>query len=160
MKTPEFTIEPFTEKHRNSALAIALDTGLSPWSLNDYDAELRRSDSVMLAAVADGETVGFIVGRRVPGMREAPDVEIYNIGVAPAFQRSGVGGGLMAEFLRRSVGAGVDQAWLEVRAANKSAILFYRSFGFRECAVRPKFYRNPADDAVTMSLDLNNCDGC
>ena len=39
---------------------------------------------------------------------------------------------------------------LEVRAGNEAARNLYKSCGFREEAVRKKYYRHPVEDAIIM----------
>jgi [ribosomal protein S18]-alanine N-acetyltransferase len=157
LTTRDLTIRPFQENDCEAAFRLASDLGLSPWTIDDYRDEAKRPDSEMLAAMNGSKLVGFVVGRRVPGSR--PDggleTEIYNIGVAREFQRSGIGSRLIREFVERCRHAGVRDIWLEVRAANAAAIGFYRKFGFSEYAARPNFYRDPPDDAVIMRLTIN-----
>ncbi len=148
-------LREFTESDGQLALALAEDLGLSPWSLDDYRKELKRKDSIMIVGEAAGTFAGFMVGRIVPGSSEGKlDAEIYNIGVAPEFQRAGVGAALLGEFLRRCRIESVKNVWLEARAANSNAIRFYRNAGFKDFDVRSKFYRDPPDDALVMQLDL------
>jgi ribosomal-protein-alanine N-acetyltransferase len=49
--------------------------------------------------------------------------------------------------------AGARHAYLEVRASNQGAIAFYTRLGFRACGRRPKYYRNPEEDAVLLVSD-------
>ena len=44
---------------------------------------------------------------------------------------------------------------LEVRAGNISAIRLYEGLGFKKDGIRPKFYSNPEEDAVLMSLTFD-----
>lgn len=147
----------FTEENCESALLLAADLGLSAWTIEDYRDELARSDSEMTVAIAGSRLAGFIVGRRVPssGPDGGLDAEIYNIGVARDFQGSGVGSELIAGFIEWCRSNSVKDIWLEVRARNAGAIRFYRKSGFRDFGVRRSFYRDPADDAIIMRLELN-----
>lgn len=146
----------FEERHIEGAIALAGDLGLSPWSFRDYMAEIKRADSEMTVALADSRLTGFIVGRRIPGTRDngRPDAEIYNIGVDREFQRTGVGTLLVSHFIENCGRSGVEDVWLEVRASNTAARRFYKKFSFQEFSLRPRFYRNPVDDAVVMYLKL------
>ena len=47
---------------------------------------------------------------------------------------------------------GIHEVWLEVRVSNAPAIALYRSFGFRETGRRPRYYDEPVEDALLMSL--------
>jgi ribosomal-protein-alanine N-acetyltransferase len=43
---------------------------------------------------------------------------------------------------------------LEVRVSNRAAQGLYRSFGFREVGIRPKYYADNGEDALLMDLEL------
>lgn len=135
---------------------MANSLGLSRWTLNDYREELLRDDSQMLAAADQRELAGFIIGRLVPSssVTTGLDAEIYNIGVSRSLQRSGVGSRLLHEFISRCRKKHVFAVWLEVRALNSGALIFYKRHGFEEFTIRPCFYRDPADDAIVMRLTL------
>ena len=57
----------------------------------------------------------------------------------------------LAGELRLAQAAEVD---LEVRASNRPALSFYRSLGFEETGRRPRYYLDPAEDAILMRLQL------
>jgi ribosomal protein S18 acetylase RimI-like enzyme len=48
----------------------------------------------------------------------------------------------------------VREVLLEVRASNQRARDFYRSLGWNETGIRPRYYADPEEDAVLMSLKL------
>jgi ribosomal-protein-alanine N-acetyltransferase len=149
-------IREFEDQDCDGIFKLAAELGLSPWSLSDYRAELKRRDSEMLVVLNDSKPVGFIIGRRVPGSGpgNAPDAEIYNIGVAPDVQRCGIGSRLLSDFIERCRREAVHDVWLEVRSGNSKAIRFYKRFGFSKFAVRSGFYRDPPDDGIVMRLTL------
>ncbi len=139
-------------------IRIAEECGLSPWSPNDYALETRRNDSTLLRLEDEKqETVGFLVGRRVPSASSETlyDAEIYNIGVSKRFQRSGCGSLLLKEFLKRCSFEIVQTVWLDVRTSNSGAISFYTRFGFSEHTVRSRFYGDPVEDGMVMKLTLS-----
>jgi [ribosomal protein S18]-alanine N-acetyltransferase len=96
-----------------------------------------------------GRVVGFLVARVV-----APEAELESIAVSAAEQRRGIGRGLffaMRDELRQ---AGAREVLLEVRVSNQRALDFYRSLGWSETGRRPRYYADPEEDAVLMSLKL------
>jgi ribosomal-protein-alanine N-acetyltransferase len=93
--------------------------------------------------------VGFIVVRRA-----ADELEVLNLAVAPECRRRGVAGLLLAEAVREGRDLGARSVWLEVRASNEIALKFYNARGFRVAGGRPKYYRNPDDDAVTLTAAI------
>ena len=50
---------------------------------------------------------------------------------------------------------GEERLLLEVRASNLPARTLYESIGFVCDGIRKRYYRDPAEDAVLMSLTLN-----
>lgn len=152
-------IEDIERPDAAELVSIGDECGLSHWSADDYLSELSRSDSIMLRATAgSGEIIGFIAGRLVlaTDSDESVDAEIYNIGVRKPFQSKGWGKILLHEFLRRCKRKGVRRVWLEVRSANSQGIGFYHNTGFEQNGTRKAFYSGPEDDAITMSIDLDN----
>ena len=138
-------------------IRIAEECDLSPWSSNDYLEEAKRGDSTLLRLESEsGETVGFLVGRRVLSASSLThfDAEIYNIGVRRSVQRSGCGTILLEEFIERCAAEMVETVWLDVRISNSSAISFYNSFGFSEFTLRRRFYNDPVEDGMVMKLTI------
>jgi ribosomal-protein-alanine N-acetyltransferase len=80
--------------------------------------------------------------------------ELETIAVAAPSQRQGVGRQLWAAMARELRLAGVREVRLEVRASNRPAIGLYRALGFAETGRRPRYYADPAEDAVLMDLQL------
>jgi ribosomal-protein-alanine N-acetyltransferase len=48
--------------------------------------------------------------------------------------------------------AGIARVYLEVRASNEPAIALYKRHGFTECGHRVRYYRDPVEDAILLSL--------
>ena len=77
--------------------------------------------------------------------------DVQTIAVAPAARGMGLGRGLMHALITESRRRGVAELFLEVRADNPIARSLYRSLGFEEIGVRPRYYRHGID-AVLMRL--------
>jgi [ribosomal protein S18]-alanine N-acetyltransferase len=142
-----------TAAHIADLIRIGIETNLSPWTATDYLNELQTSNSIMLALEEASQTVGFVVGRIVPG-QDSEEAEIYNIAVAQERQRKGLGQLLFDEFMSRAAKHDVANVWLEVRASNEKAIRFYTKNGFEPVQNRPNFYENPREHAILMRLSL------
>lgn len=136
---------------------IAIDSRIDAWATNDYAAEIVREDAVVLCAI-DTSMVGFLLVRLVPGSTEELDAELYNIAVRVDARRAGIGTLLMNDLRRRLLEKEVATVWLEVRESNRPAIKFYEKHGFVAQVTRPNFYVNPTENAVIMSLSLNDPD--
>jgi len=95
-------------------------------------------------AASGTRVVGFVVVRTLaPG-----ESEILNLAVAPEARRQGVARALLREWLREVRG----DVFLEVRASNEVAQKFYKSLGFQEFSVRPKYYASPPETGIVMKF--------
>jgi ribosomal-protein-alanine N-acetyltransferase len=79
--------------------------------------------------------------------------DVQTIAVAPAARGMGLGRGLMHALITESRRRGLAELFLEVRADNPIARSLYRSLGFEEIGLRPRYYRHGID-AVTMRLTV------
>ncbi len=125
------------------------------WSAEDYQQKLRHSSTLSLVAEDFGAgngsppVAGFLLGQVA-----ADEMEILNFAVASASRRQGLGCKLLQEAFAQAAARGVRRCWLEVRASNQAALLFYRSQGFAELYRRQKYYSDPAEDAIVCSRVL------
>ena len=151
----DLTIKTVRSSDVDAIYQLSDDLGLSRWSRSDLLEELEHSESCMLFAALEQQPVGFIIGRKIPGNDENSfDAEIYNIGVVTRCQKRGTGGELIDRFLKWAKANKVVNVWLEVRAANSSAIRFYKRHGFEEIVTRKGFYSDPVDDAIVMRTQI------
>ena len=128
---------------------------LSAWGWDAYHKELEVApETVMLVArlnpPIDGiEIAGFIVARVI-----SDELHVNNVAVRPEFQRLHLGLELLQRTLVQAKQRGASVAHLEVRAGNEAAQGLYRRCGFQAVGRRKKYYRNPTEDALLMSLSL------
>ncbi|MBQ6128154.1 MAG: ribosomal protein S18-alanine N-acetyltransferase [Lachnospiraceae bacterium] len=116
-----------------------------PWSEKVYEETLRLPEAEYVIAQS-GEMIAGAAGvRNIVGTGE-----ITNVMVLPEYRRQGIGRMMMEEVLNRGRALGADEFTLEVRAGNAAAIGLYESLGFVSEGVRPRFYRNPVEDALIM----------
>ena len=122
------------------------------WSAREYDALFAATAPVRVALVAcevADAIAGFVIARC--GMDEW---EIENVVVAPTLRRQGVGDLLVNEVLRLARDCGVADVVLEVRESNVAARTLYVKTGFKEEGRRPKYYRDPEEDALLLRMRL------
>lgn len=79
---------------------------------------------------------------------------ITNIAVSSAARRKGIGTAIIQELLEKAVQQNLSFLSLEVRESNAAAIKLYEKCGFTVRGVRPKFYKNPTENAVIMTKDI------
>jgi ribosomal-protein-alanine N-acetyltransferase len=125
-----------------------------PWSDELLRRELAHAWSTILLGVEDGpegaeRILGFVVFWLVHD-----EVHVLNIATAREARRRGIGRALMDEAAAHGRQRGARIATLEVRRSNVPAISLYRSLGYRQVGIRPKYYAEDDEDAVVMNLDL------
>jgi [ribosomal protein S18]-alanine N-acetyltransferase len=121
----------------------------SAWSSDSLLRMVSAGWPTMWVADRDGSVAGFLIGRSV-----ADEFEIQNMAVAAKHRRHGVGSKLLESALEFSRTAGIARVYLEVRASNARAITLYKGHGFTGCGRRTRYYRDPVEDAILLSLSL------
>lgn len=86
--------------------------------------------------------------------------DILNIGIDPDFKRQGYGTALLNCLIEELRKKDIGEILLEVRAANKSAIQFYKKQGFEEISVRKNYYTinsnncSQREDGIIMGIEI------
>ena len=118
-----------------------------PWSLASLLYEAVNTDAVYLVAVDEGILLGYI------GMHHVLDEgHITNLAVAHIHRRGGVGRSLLEALIAHTRAQGFAFLTLEVRASNTPAQALYGGLGFAEVGRRRRYYQNPPEDALLMTL--------
>jgi ribosomal protein S18 acetylase RimI-like enzyme len=117
-----------------------------PWGELAWRAELEGGAIVLLAATPP---LGFACAVVV-----AEICELRRIGVAASARGMGLGRSLLIEVIDRARRADCEHVQLEVAEGNAIARSLYRAHGFRVVGRRPKYYREPPDDALSMDLEI------
>jgi ribosomal protein S18 acetylase RimI-like enzyme len=126
-----------------------IEAGL-PWSWTPRRVanHMRSREHLTVVAVDGGDLAGFVLaqfGSRV--------VHVALLGVAHAYQRSGLGKQLVSWVEESASVAGLFLMQLEVRARNQQARRFYKSLGYRETN-RAAGYYSGVEDAIRLERDL------
>ena len=116
----------------------------TPWSLAMFVLELSKPAGVCIAALRDGEMLGYLICSRYDTVWH-----IMNVAVDPVRRRRGIATALLADLLRRLDGQGA-RFTREVRESNTGAIALYERFGFRAAGRRRRYYQDNGEDAVVM----------
>lgn len=123
------------------------------WSEASIKSLLEHPASTSLIAVAgDPKTIkGFVIAQLA-----ADEAEILSIGVAPDWQRAGLGVRLIEGLIRASRRGEAQKIFLEVAEDNAAARALYAKLGFHEIGRRKAYYKRPsgAVDALTLALQL------
>lgn len=118
------------------------------WSSENMLREI-ESEHTMYVVVFDGEQLVGYAGVLAPS--GSADADIQTIAVSPDHRRSGLGRELMRRLIAHAASTRARAVFLEVRADNPGAQQLYRSLGFGELGVRPRYYRGGID-ALVMKL--------
>lgn len=155
------SVERMTEHDLLEVVEIEMLSGLSPWGWDAYHLELQsEQDVVMLVAriQAPGSDprgqegiAGFIISRLVAG-----ELHVNNVAVRAAFRRQSIAAQLLAAVIDWSRRHDARMALLEVRAGNTAAQALYSRCGFQVVGRRPRYYSQPVEDALLMSLSLES----
>lgn len=119
--------------------------GSEGWSQKAI-ADTVALNGTYLGVFFDGKYAGHA------GMTKAADEGyVTNIAVKPKFRRCGAATALIKALLGESERSKLAFLSLEVRASNTAAVSLYKKCGFKKAGLRPKFYRDPCEDAVIMT---------
>jgi ribosomal-protein-alanine N-acetyltransferase len=150
-----------TEHDLLEVVEIELLSGLSPWGWDAYHKELQsEQDVIMLVARSQAagsnphETegiAGFIISRLVAG-----ELHVNNVAVRAEFRRQGIAAQLLAAVIDWGRRQHAHMALLEVRAGNTAAQALYSRCGFQAIGRRHRYYSQPVEDALLMSLSLES----
>ncbi len=118
---------------------------LDPWNEESIAHELVNPLSCWLVAV-DGDKVAGYVGSQTV----IDESDMMNIAVHPDYRRQGIGAELVNVLGEKLKEKGSLRLSLEVRASNESAQALYQKLGFAQVGRRPRYYRNPREDALIL----------
>ncbi len=121
------------------------------WSAQQYEALFRGSNPERVALIIEDESGldGFVVARVVDR-----EWEIENIAIAGPARRRGLGTRLLGELLDLARARGAEAVFLEVRESNRAARSLYEKWAFVEDGRRPRYYKDPEEDAILYRLSI------
>ena len=158
--TVGFCLSPMTEHDLLEVVEIEDASGLSRWGWEAYHTELKEGRGALMlvarcliseeaAAPSEMFVGGFIAARLA-----VDELHINNVAVRDRYRRRGIGGALLGAALREGARLGARTALLEVRATNRPAQALYERYGFRHMGRRRNYYTEPTEDALVMSVAL------
>jgi ribosomal-protein-alanine N-acetyltransferase len=123
-----------------------------PWSPAAIRETIQYETARTFVAQDSVGIVGFVMAR-ISG----EEGEILDLAVWPGKRRRGIGSKLLAAVWKSVQEEGVRELFLEVRESNAAAIGLYQSHGFRAVGLRPRYYRDPPEDALVLRVALGPC---
>ena len=121
-----------------------------PWSEAGLAAELNNETAFFRVAEDEGGNVLGYVGMHCV----AGECYIDNVAVFPQARRRGAASALLADLVAWAKANACAFVTLEVRPSNTGAIALYEKFGFAEAGRRRRFYRDPEEDGLILTLNL------
>jgi ribosomal-protein-alanine N-acetyltransferase len=139
-------ISPMRRRDLKGVISIERRIFPSPWSIGLYMSEIAQpATRAYYVAYVGTELVGYAGMMVVVG-----EAHVTNIGVAPEWQRCGVGRRLMLQLAREARLRSAQHLTLEVRVSNVGAQGLYHEFGFAPAGIRKNYYAEVNEDAIVM----------
>lgn len=126
---------------------VELGLGWS-WVPSRIAWHVRDPDSVVLVGVDGARIAAFAIMRFA-----VEEAHLDLLAVRPTYRRAGVGRRMIAWLEESALVAGISVVYLEVRAANEGARVFYGKLGYRPVK-RVRGYYGGRESAICMARDL------
>jgi [ribosomal protein S18]-alanine N-acetyltransferase len=147
---PEVFIRPMTEADVVAVAAVERAAYQFPWSEGIF------RDCIRVGYVCRVVTYNKAVVAYSVMSTGAGEAHILNVCVSTPFRCRGIGKRLLTYMLERAAKAGMNEAYLEVRPSNTTAIRLYQALGFEQIGVRRGYYQavGGREDAAVLKLAL------
>ncbi|EUJ25101.1 ribosomal-protein-alanine acetyltransferase [Listeria grandensis FSL F6-0971] len=122
----------------------------SPWSEDAFRNEFHMNDyAYYIVAEKAGKVIGYA------GIWMIIDEgHITNVAIYPDQQGRGYGEAILQELVQIAKAKQMVCLTLEVRVTNTRAQNLYKKFGFKDGAIRKKYYPDNGEDALVMWVEL------
>lgn len=145
-------IKPMEERHIPAIARLEQACFAHPWSEQALRDELENEQAVFFVAEDEtGRLMGYTGMHVVLG-----ECYMDNLAVDPSFRHKGVGRALLQaliDWARKHEGVFLT---LEVRPSNEIARHLYTAMGLREVGRRPRYYTDPTEDALLMTVSFDS----
>ena len=138
----------FTIRDINPVLTIERLAYDSPWSQAKFADSLNNPKTLAYLLTIDEQVLGYFVATHSPD-----SVDLLNICIHPEYQHQGLGTQLFDYLIQQLQTLSLNTIFIEVRASNKSTLLFYQKLGFKAIDSRKKYYSN-GEDAKILRLQI------
>ncbi|MDO5448389.1 MAG: ribosomal protein S18-alanine N-acetyltransferase [Clostridia bacterium] len=133
--------------HIDAVVAVEEVCFAHPWNREGIESNFNNPDAYFFVALDDsGDVIGYIGTYMV-----RDECFVTNVAVLPEYRKQGVGSALVERATENAKANHATFITLEVRLSNTEAINIYKKYGFESDGIRPKFYRDPDEDALIMT---------
>lgn len=133
-----------------------LDSFLSSFGIDDWEAQLDDSAYAFRIAEADGQAVGYLkLGPlKLPVQTSRPAILLDQLYILKEYHGVGIAHGLMDWALEEAASRGVDEMYLTVFTENHRARRFYDRYGFIPVGRYDFMVGSHADEDIIMMKAL------
>lgn len=117
---------------------------VSPWTLEQIQADLAQDQTWYALAYDGAEVIGFLAVQE--NLFEA---EVLQIAVKQTYRGQGIASALFAQL------PADKELFLEVRKSNQRAQAFYKKEKMAVIAERKAYYHDPVEDAIIMKREVD-----
>ncbi len=125
----------------------------TPFTIADLLSSERNTEFIAYVCYKEEILCGYVTVSCNPW-----EAEILRIAVKKEFRNNGIAKKLLGLIKEDCLNKNKEKILLEVSSKNETAINLYSSFGFKNIAVRKKYYEN-TEDAIIMELCLRGVFG-
>ncbi len=122
------------------------------------DKEAWSAQGIIDTMALNGHYLGAFIGDKLVGhggfTAVVDEGYITNIAVHPIHRRKGIAFSLTNGLIEKAKLLKLAFLTLEVRESNLAAIKLYEKAGFKPVGKRKRFYSDPTEDAVIMTLNF------
>lgn len=148
-------ILPMTEQTVPQVADLESRSFSTPWSEKSIREELKNEWALWYVALEDETFLGYI------GIQYGLDGgDIMTIATEPDYRGRDIGKALILHVLEIFKEKNLQYLTLEVRPSNFSALKLYENLGFSQVGKRKNYYRNPTEDALLLTLQLEEEISC
>ena len=117
---------------------------VSPWTLEQIQADLSQDQTWYVLAYDGVEVIGFLAVQE-----NIFEAEVMQIAVKQTYQGQGIASALFAQL------PADKEIFLEVRRSNQRAQAFYKKEKMVIIAERKAYYHDPVEDAIIMKREID-----
>ena len=142
-------IIPLSKEHLDEIYKIETESFSDPWSKNMFLELIDNPLAVCFVATDNTKVAGYIIAYHI-----YDEIQILNIAVKESQRHKKIATELFDVIFEYAKKEKINDFYLEVRPSNVGAIALYKKLGFKVDGVRKNYYTNPKEDAILMSLRL------
>ena len=151
----DFLIRPMQIEDIEQVQAIDALSFTLPWPKNSYHFELQDNLHSRCWVVEDGSPEAKRLVAMAVTWLVVDELHIATIAVHPDWRGQGIGQRMMEVIMASARQENMLSATLEVRAGNTTAQELYKQFGFVEVGRRRRYYKDNQEDALIMTVVLD-----